>query len=698
MASIDYSNKLIANRYAVSHELGQGGMGVVYAADDLHLSRRVAIKFINGLSDQSLVRFKREYKLLAKVSAPNIVQIFERGQCDDGTPFIVMECINGRTLEQALSNSSDRPDIEEIITIALQVCTALSHLHKLGLVHRDLKPSNIMLKKDDGVVEAKLMDFGAVHETDIALTGTNELLGSPAYMSPEHLTPKLLDGRSDVFSMGCVLYRCVAERPPFEADSAFQTLLKMQTGTKEVLNTNVPPFLRRIIDRCTMPNPADRFQSAEELHKALTERQCNEPSAPSARARSLKPVLLALIGVAIVGTSAFIFMRTAPGGNELSQAKVELDALASQSNWTKFDELASKTITSTNHNAFPETWESFNKASHHFQQVGDYDKAIKYSDLAVTNCNKISRKAFLELSGIDKRFSSNKSDLQSNQNDYHWLSANESKIQSNQQSLMRLKELRARLSERLNLNPQMVKSNFENVLQYAAETNLDNGSTLPFRQDYARFLIIQRDPDRKKVIEDIKHITLDQLKNNSYISWPIITATLTLEVEEASNTEAKRLLAEFEPYPPKDLKNRISFWCEMYRLSLKADKPRVDFADNAYAQIDNIAPTEQCDILLLMAHAYPKRRMEFSQRAGKIATLHQIAPHCRASVHANMAQAYAERKDYQTAVEYLDQAIQEYMAGKVNLQGRISSHHWDKQLAGLQRARRLWADKAKAVR
>ncbi|MBY0550477.1 MAG: protein kinase [Candidatus Obscuribacterales bacterium] len=697
MKSIDYANKLIANRYAVSHLLGQGGMGAVYAADDLLLSRRVAIKFMNGLSDQSIARFKREYKLLAKVNGPNIVQIFERGQTDDGIPFIVMEYVNGRTLEQALSDPSDRLETEEIITIAAQICTALSNLHTLGLVHRDLNPSNIMLTNDQRTIEAKLMDFGAVHETNIALTATNELLGSPAYMSPEHLTPKLLDARSDIFSLGCVLYRCVAGTPPFEADSALQTLIKMRTGAKADLNSAVPPFLRNTIDRCIRPIPSDRFQSAEDLHKALTERKCDQPeSAPLTRARSRKPLLMALIGVAIIGTSAFIFMRPPAGGNPSSQAKAELDVLANQSDWTKFDELASKTITPTNQNAFSETWESFDKVAHHYHETGDYEKAIKYSDLALRNCNKISRKPFLELSGIDIRFCSNKSDLQWDKNAYLWLSVNENKVQSSLQSLLRLKELRARLSQRLNLNPQLVKSNFENVLQYAVEKDWDEGTTLPLRQDYARFLVNQRDPARKKVIEDIKTTTLDQLKNNSYVSWMFVTATLNLEFEEASNTEANKLIAEFEPYAPKDITDRCSFWCDMYRLSLKTDKPRVNFTDNAYAHIGNLAPAQQCDVLLLMALAHPERRMEFTQIADKTATIHQIAPHCRAAVHTNLAQAYALRKDYQTAVKYLDQAIQEYLADKEPQKRTTLSPTRENHLRGLQETRQLWFEKAKS--
>jgi serine/threonine-protein kinase len=210
----------VLDKYELLERVGQGGMAVVYRGLDRSLKRVVAIKILHKhLSDyqEARDRFEREAQAVAKLRHENILEIFDYSGADDakaaGSSYIVTEFIDGTTLKQAVT---DRPlQFPEIgAMIILQVCRALAHAHAAGILHRDVKPENVMIRSD-GVV--KLMDFGISHMLDLErLTVTGQLLGSPAYMAPEHVEGRQLDFRTDVFAAGIVLYQLTVGRLPFE--------------------------------------------------------------------------------------------------------------------------------------------------------------------------------------------------------------------------------------------------------------------------------------------------------------------------------------------------------------------------------------------------------------------------------------------------------------------------------------------------
>jgi len=259
-------------RYRVEQELGRGGMAKVYRGQDTVLGRTVAIKILapQFADDQDFVhRFRREAQAAARISNQNLVSVFDTGS-DDGVHFIVMEYVEGRTLADLIAGGG-RILPDRAIEIGIDVCHALEAAHAQGVIHRDIKPGNIMLDEKGRV---KVTDFGIarVTSTSETIAQTAAVLGTASYLSPEQAQGQPVDGRSDLYSLGCVLFEMVTGRAPFLGDSpvavASKHVLEQPTPPSR-LNPDVSPDLDAVILRALAKNPANRYQTAEEFREDL---------------------------------------------------------------------------------------------------------------------------------------------------------------------------------------------------------------------------------------------------------------------------------------------------------------------------------------------------------------------------------------------------------------------------------------------
>ena len=266
--------------YDISEVIGRGGMGVVLKARDPHLDRTVAIKTLApelAADPTARRRFAREARAAAAVTHPHVVTIHavEPGESgpDGPVPFLVMEYVAGRSLRQKL-DADGSMGVTEVLRIGAQIADGLAAAHKQGLIHRDVKPGNVLL--ENGVERVKLTDFGLARAADdVAITRTGDIAGTPQFMSPEQAEGKPVDHRSDLFSLGAVLYAMCTGRPPFRGESAVTVLRKVCDSTPRPIrevNPDVPPWLSEIVDRLLAKNPADRFDTAAEVAAVLGER------------------------------------------------------------------------------------------------------------------------------------------------------------------------------------------------------------------------------------------------------------------------------------------------------------------------------------------------------------------------------------------------------------------------------------------
>jgi eukaryotic-like serine/threonine-protein kinase len=254
----------VAGRYRTGDLLGRGGMGEVYDAVDLRLDRRVALKRLRAdMADDPSMRRRVEVeaRLAAKLIHPNVVTVFDSG-LDEGHPFIVMERLGGRTLSDELSREPMEPD--RVRAMALQVLEALAAAHAIGLIHRDVKPGNILEGQDE---TWKVADFGIATTTDSdhTITRTGEVLGSPSYLAPERLEGHAATARSDLYSLGVVLYEAVSGSRPFGEGNPWALGVRIREGRYEPLPEAAPgvdPDLAAAIERAMSRDPADRFASA----------------------------------------------------------------------------------------------------------------------------------------------------------------------------------------------------------------------------------------------------------------------------------------------------------------------------------------------------------------------------------------------------------------------------------------------------
>ena len=267
MADID-----ILGKYEIRREIGRGAMGVVYEGYDPSIKRVVALKTIRGDqlggedSGAVIARFRREAQAAGRLNHPNIVSIYDFGQ-DAGIWYIAMEFVTGRELKECF-DTNERFKITDTVRIMSQILNALDYSHRQGVIHRDIKPANIFLLADGSV---KVADFGIAHIESSNLTQVGTVLGTPSYMSPEQIQGLPVDGRSDLFSAGVILYQFLTGERPFagSASTTMQKVLKEDPLPPSTLNVQLPPVMDAVVRKALAKRADERFQTAQEFADAI---------------------------------------------------------------------------------------------------------------------------------------------------------------------------------------------------------------------------------------------------------------------------------------------------------------------------------------------------------------------------------------------------------------------------------------------
>jgi len=271
--------KTIAGKYKVESLLGEGGMAQVFRATHLGLDRPVVIKLMHSSMpsmDTAMKRFEQECKVTAKLDHPNVVSVFDVGTLEGRRPFLVMEFIQGESLRDYLDREGSM-SVKDASTVMMQVCSGLAEAHSQGIVHRDLKPENIMLReRSDRPDWVKIVDFGIAHlkQGGQRLTRTGIAIGTVDYMSPEYLSDKPIDNRSDIYALGVILYEILAGRCPFVAETAEAVMAKHLWGTPMPLSHFRPDLgagclFDQVAEKALQKEPSDRFQSVSDMRDDL---------------------------------------------------------------------------------------------------------------------------------------------------------------------------------------------------------------------------------------------------------------------------------------------------------------------------------------------------------------------------------------------------------------------------------------------
>ena len=262
---------LFARRYEIIEELGKGGMGKVYRVFDTKIDEEVALKLIKpeiAADAETIKRFSNELKLSRKIAHRNVGKMYELME-EEGAHFITMEYVPGENLKSMI-RMSGQLGIGTAVSVAKQVCEGLSEAHRLGIVHRDLKPSNIMIDREGA---ARIMDFGIARSLRVkGITGAGVIIGTPEYMSPEQVEGKEVDRRSDIYSLGIILYEMLTGRVPFEGDTPLTVAVKQKTEiprSPQEHNAQISEDLSHLILKCLEKDKDKRYQSAEELRSGL---------------------------------------------------------------------------------------------------------------------------------------------------------------------------------------------------------------------------------------------------------------------------------------------------------------------------------------------------------------------------------------------------------------------------------------------
>src|SRR5262245_52136800 len=295
----------LGKQFTVGPLLGQGGFAVVFRARDHTLNRDVAVKVMDTAGAPSPLltdRFVREAQTIARLEHPHIVPIYEVGQTAD-LLFIVMRCVDGPSLRQLLGTSASRRlSLRDAARVARQVADALAHAHADNVVHRDVKPDNILMDKRGHVM---VTDFGIAKAAQAAtaapLTTEGMIMGTPQYMSPEQATGDPVDGRSDIYSLGIVLYQMLTGSPPFDGESSAKIIaLQISAVPPDIrrVRSDVSPELAAVLDRMLAKDPAARYQSASEVSQALV---AVLPTAARDLVRPLRHRLVAIAMKSLVG-------------------------------------------------------------------------------------------------------------------------------------------------------------------------------------------------------------------------------------------------------------------------------------------------------------------------------------------------------------------------------------------------------------
>jgi serine/threonine protein kinase/Tfp pilus assembly protein PilF len=327
-----------AGRYQVIEELGHGGMGKVYRVLDKKLNEEVGLKLIKpeiASEKKTLERFSNELKIARKIVHKNVGRMYHLSE-EKGTYYLTMEYVPGEDL-RSMIRMSRRLEVGTAISIAKQVCEGLAEAHRLGVVHRDLKPSNIMIDKEG---DARIMDFGIARSLHVkSITAEGVIIGTPEYMSPEQVEGKEVDQRSDIYSLGIILYEMVTGRVPFEGDTPFTIGMKHKSEIPKdprELNNQIPHDLSGLILRCMEKDKGKRYQNAGEVLADLAKIEDGIPTAERAIPKrrpftskeitvqfSLKKVFVPVLAVVAVAVIALVIWKTIPRKEAILGPKIK---------------------------------------------------------------------------------------------------------------------------------------------------------------------------------------------------------------------------------------------------------------------------------------------------------------------------------------------------------------------------------------
>lgn len=333
------AEEIIAGRYRVLQTLGAGGMGVVYRALDTVLNKEVAVKTLRGVSfsPEQILRFQTEAVALSNLKHPSIVEVLVFGLTDDNVPYLVMNFVEGIGLDKLIRSRGYIPAYKSV-NLFLQLCDGLAHAHKHGVLHRDLKPANVMVCEPDSLhPRPVIVDFGIARvegSNSQNLTRPGAIIGTPTYMSPEQLRGTVIDARSDVYSVGCIMYETLTGKRLYEGDSELETMSKkLEDEAPQLcdatLDLDFPEALELIVAKALDRDPDKRFQSMEELKSALMSLKSGEAPSDTQKEtnrqrKNIPPptqskappkvsskiiVLIALLGIAGLMTGGYFFIQ-----------------------------------------------------------------------------------------------------------------------------------------------------------------------------------------------------------------------------------------------------------------------------------------------------------------------------------------------------------------------------------------------------
>lgn len=351
---------VIADHYQLLEFLGEGGMSLVYKAKHLLLNRVVAIKLLkqsSRLNDLKFKRFAQEARAISALSHPNIINVLDFGLSDDGSPYMVIDYLEGKSFTE-LIGAAKQPDIARLLHILVQSCDALEHAHAKGILHRDFKPSNVMLVDVNGDPDfVKILDFGIAKFLPTSdqdaqrLTQTGEVFGSPLYMSPEQCLGKEIDARSDIYGVGCVMYEALSGQAPLVGDTILDTMNMQIDDIPKPFNAvcpdkHIPRALERIVLRSLEKDPNMRQQSMADLKDELsalsTELDGGLSSTPGYKplSRPLRKRAAPLASWQSRTLACLVLLLAIAGGTQLPGLWSELNRSPADRNWREHVELA----------------------------------------------------------------------------------------------------------------------------------------------------------------------------------------------------------------------------------------------------------------------------------------------------------------------------------------------------------------------